>query len=300
MSTQQAPLDPYGFDFLFIPPMSAPKLLTAMRSAAVYAELASIAKNWEPNEIERFIYERDWNKPGPAKLRGTFHGTRDGRIIQPTHAKTIQSRFPCSDLDLWLRHPIGQILCNASLGQDGVLKALDTLPRGPERRCIWAEEWPSTLTATPVAREIPDTTGVVQRLAGMRTHHALLALVGRMRLNQLRTADGFMDAAYEKALLHMLPDCIASSPHLFLGQEALLASVCLFLRWIPHAESRYLLQPDSYLIPSDVDERLAKATDQINWPGLSLPPVAQLESRRTKVAEIERNLIRAIPGVCAR
>lgn len=285
------PLDPYDpCDLWFIPPMSVPKLLTAMQSAATFAELAVLTGSWEPNTIERRIYQRDWNKVGPFKLRGTFYGARDGRNIHATHAEAIQSLFPGTNLDWWRRHPIGRILCDASLGQDGVLDALNMLPQGPERSCIWDERWVSTLTATTVAREIQDTSEVIQRLSAMRTPGALLALIGRMRLNQLRAANASLDVRYENALLHMLPETIAHSPHLFLGQEAILEALWLFLRWIPHVESRFLLRPDDHTTAREIDDRLAEVAELINWPDLPQPPADQLESRRAKVARIMREL----------
>lgn len=290
VSTLQVPSDPYDYDLQFLPAISAPKLLAAMQSAAVYAELASVTGSWEPNEIERRLYKRDWNKPGPARLRGTFYGARNGGNIHAARAEAVRSLAPDSNLDWWRRHPLGLILCDASLGQDGVLDALRMLPQGPERSCIWDERWVSTLTATTIAREIQDSSEVIQRLAVMRTPSALLAVVGRMRLNQLRAANGFLDVDYEKALLHMLPETIAHSPHLFLGQDALLEAVWLFLRWIPHAESRFLLRPDSHTTAREVDDRLAEATGLINWPGLPRPPADQLKLRRAKVVKIMRDL----------
>jgi hypothetical protein len=132
----------------FMPPTSAPELLAAMQSAATYAELSLLASSWEPNEIERQVYGRDWNKKGPYKLRGTFYSTRDGSNISSSHANTIRSLFPDSHLGWWRRHPIAEILCEAKLGQDGILDALNTLPEGPERQCIWDEGWASLFTSS--------------------------------------------------------------------------------------------------------------------------------------------------------
>lgn len=272
-------------------PTSIPKLLTAMQSSATYAELALLAGSWEPNDIERQVYGRDWNKVGPSKLRGTFYGARDGRNIHTSHVDMIRSLFPDSQLDWWRCHPIAQILCDASLGQDGVLDALNTLPKGLERRRIWDEEWAGAYTFAPFARELPDTVEVIQKLAGMRTPFALLALIGRMRLAQLRGARTSIDSAYAKALAHMLPNCIACSPHLFLGQEALLEATWRFLWWSPHAETRLVFQLYDEDTPtlSDIMRRVSEATRLIRWPGLPLPPADQLQSRRNKVAEFVRS-----------
>jgi len=261
-----------------------------MQSAAVYAELAVLANSWEPNEIERRIYSRDWNKAGPNKLRGTFYGTRDGRNIHASHVDKILSLFPDSHLDWWRRHPIAQILCNAHLGQDGILSALNTLPNGPERQSIWNEGWVGPFTFTPVVRELPDTAEVIQRLAVMRSPFALLAVIGRMRLAQLRGTDPDIDYEYKKALLHMLPDCIAFSPHLFLGHEALLEAVCRFLWWSPHAETRLLAQAFDENSLAVVETIKQAANRPASWSGLPLPPIDQLASRRNQVAKIVQSL----------
>lgn len=288
MITSQDPFDDLYWGFK--PPTSVPDLLTAMQSAAAYAELAVLAGSWEPNDIERRLYGREWNKTGNDKLRGTFRSPRDGGKIHASHVDKIRSLFPDSHLSWWQRHPIAQILCDASLGQDAVLDALNTLPKGPERQCVW-NDYVGAFTWTPFVRELPDTADVIQRLAGMQTPFALLALIGRMRLAQLRGADGCIDVKYEKALLHMLPDCIAYSPQLFLGQEALQEAVWRFLWWSPHAEARFLMQlHETKPTLGDVESRLSAAVPLISWPGLPLPPADQLKSRRDSVAKIAQNL----------
>lgn len=273
----------------FKPPASIPQLLTAMQSAGAYAELAVLAGSWEANDIERRIYGREWNRTGNDKLRGTFHAPRDGAKMHLSQVDKILSLFPDSHLSWWQRHPIAQILCDASLGQDGVLEALNTLPYGAARNCVWGDQ--HTFGAR-IARELPDTAEVFLRLANERTPFALLALIGRMRLAQLRGAGGPIDRKYEQLILQMLPDCIAHSPHLFLGQEALLEALWRFLRWSPYAHIRFLtrLFSDPPIRRTPFWPPLTGPISPSTWPGVPMVPQRQLQSRRRHVLRIAHEL----------
>ena len=268
-------------------PSSTPELLKALRSAGSFAELACFAGSWEPNSIEREVFDREWNKNGPAKLRSTFYAPRDGSVIRESQAEAIQAMLPQLRLKWWRRHPIGVILCDAELQQDGVLAELDTLPEGSARCCVWDETCSGLLSGVRIRSEIPYSSDLVRRLASMGTPESLLAILGRMRLAQLRGEDYVVDFEYELALQQALPTCIARSPHLYLAHEALLEAIARFLTWAPYADSRHFMRVRhdnfEHLMRLDVERRLAEEVPMMGWPGLPLPPSEQMKLRKSTI-----------------
>ncbi len=225
----------------FIRPTSTPLLLKELRSAACYAELAVHAKTWDPNDIEAKVFDRSYKKTGPEKRRGTFYKAMNGTVVQPRYLPDIESVFPSSRIRWWRAHPLAEILCNAALEQDGVLKALGTCPAGEERQLMWDESYVGMLSWERFRMEVPDSVETIDALVQIGSVESLLMLVGRMRLAQLRGLSEF-DMRYECAVWKTLPTCVARSPHLLLGSEALLAALDGFLSWSPYSDSRFLGQ----------------------------------------------------------
>lgn len=278
---------------MFTVPISQPALLRAMRSSACYAELAQLAKSWEPNSIERSVFGRDWDKSDHEKIRSTFYSTRDGALIQTKHAQKICETFPNTRLAWWRIHPIGQILCDSSLKQGGVLQALEMLPAGPERALMWDERCVGLLSFERYQIEIPSDIASINSLEEIGTSDALLALIGRMRLSQLRGGETELDVAYERAIWRILPACIARTPHLYLGHRALVEALHQFLWWSPFSDSRYLHSVDDDSITElikSVHQRLSEQISSTEWPNLSPPPKEQLDLRAKLARQISEQM----------
>jgi hypothetical protein len=224
----------------FIRPTSTPLLLKELRSAACYAELAVQSGTWDPNDIETKVFDRSYKKTGPGKRRGTFYKAMNGTVVQPRYLLKIESVFPGTRIRWWRDHPLAEILCNAALEQDGVLKALGTCAAGQERQLMWDENYVGMLSWERFRVEVPDSVETIAALVQIGSVESLLVLVGRMRLAQLRGARGSLDMEYERAIWQVLPTCVARSPHLYLGHEALFGALDGFLSWSPFSDSRFL------------------------------------------------------------
>jgi len=224
----------------FIRPTSTPLLFQALRSAACYAELALQSGSWDPNTIEEKIFSRSYKETGPKKRRGTFYKAMNGTVVQPRYLSRIEEVYPATRIRWWREHPLAEILCNGSLQQDGVLKAIATCPAGQERQLMWDEDYVGMLSWERFRVEIPDSVETIASLARIGSVESLLVLLGRMRLSQLRGGGTCLDMEYECAVWQVLPTCVARSPHLYLGHEALLAALDRFLSWSPFSDSRFI------------------------------------------------------------
>lgn len=263
----------------FIRPTSTPLLLKELRSAACYAELAVHAGTWDPNDIEAKVFDRSYKKTGPNRRRGTFYKAMNGTVIQPRYLPDIESVFPSSRIRWWRAHPLAEILCNASLEQDGVLKALGTCPAGEERQLMWDEKYVGMLSWERFRIEVPDNVETIDALVQIGSVESLLMLVGRMRLAQLRGRSE-LDMAYECAVWKTLPACVARSPHLLLGSEALLAALDGFLSWSPFSDSRFLGQigdKKTFDLRLSFYSRLAHEMEKLN---VQSPPAEHLSIRK--------------------
>ncbi|MBK9494699.1 MAG: hypothetical protein IPO08_09160 [Xanthomonadales bacterium] len=269
----------------FRPPTSTPLLLQALRSAACYAELAVLSGSWDPNDIEEKVFDRSYKKTGPAKRRATFYKAMHGTVVQPRYLPDIESIFLDTRIRWWRAHPLGEILCNAALEQDGVLKALKTCPAGEVRKLMWDESCVGAFSCEQFRVELPDSIETIEALVRIGTVESLLVLVGRMRLAQLRGRSE-LDSEYEHAVLKTLPTCVARSPHLLLGSEALLAALDGFLSWAPFSDSRFIgLFWDKQAIDlrHSFDSRLAH---EIKRLGVQAPPAEHLAIRKLAVEKI--------------
>jgi len=253
----------------------------------MYAELARIAESWDPIKIERAIFGRHRGGQDFLQSRRSFFSVRDGGRLQRSHAERVQERFPRSGVMLCWRHPLAQILCDAELMQDGVLAELETLPRGRARACVWDEQGISWLAGYPVRREVPATTDLIERLMQENHPKTLLTLAGRMRLEQLR-GTGKHDHHYVRAIWSCLPVCVARSPHLYLGQNALIQALDRFMAWLPFADHRELRMAASLEIidlRNSVFDRLEVAA--VRWKRKrTFPPFEELERRRLQLVDI--------------
>lgn len=269
----------------FIRPTSTPPLLKELRSAACYAELAVHAGTWDPNEIETKVFDRSYKKAGPGKRRGTFYKAMNGTVLQPRFLPKITEAFPSTRIRWWRDHPLAEILCNGSLEQDGVLKALGTCPAGDERQHMWDESCVGMLSWERFRVEIPDSHETIASLAQIGSVESLLMLIGRMRLAQLRGRSEF-DMAYECAVWHTLPTCVAQSPHLLLGSEALLAALDGFLSWSPFSDSRFFGRLKDKRAAELRLSFYSRLTSEIERLGVQPPPENHLSIRRNIVTKI--------------
>lgn len=263
----------------FIRPTSTPLLLQALRSAACYAELAILSGSWNPNDIESKVFDRSYEKTGPEKRRGTFYKAMNGTVVQPRYLPDIERVFPSTRIRWWRAHPLAEILCNAALEQDGVLKALGTCPPGSERQLMWDENYVGMLSWERFRVEVPDSVGTIDALVQIASVESLLILLGRMRLAQLRGRSE-LDTAYECAVWKLLPTCVARSPHLHLGTEALLAALDGFLSWSPFSDSRFLEQIREKQV---VELRLsfhARLAQEMKRLDVQAPPAEHLSIRK--------------------
>lgn len=270
----------------FVRPHSAPALLRALRSAACYAELALVSSSWGPYSIEHKVYDRKPNYSGPKKARGTFYSQRNGTVLPPRCVNDVEKKFPRSRIRWWSEHPIAQILCDASLEQDGVLKALGTCPAGDERRLMWDEEFVGMLSGERFRVEKRDCSDTIAALVGIGSVESLLVLIGRMRLAQLRGGDTSLDMAYERAIWETLPTCIARSPHLYFGHEALLAALEGFLSWSPFSDSRFLTSVTDKSVEKLRQSYIARLSEEVLRQKLTLPPEEHMLIRKRIVDEI--------------
>ena len=269
----------------FIRPTSTPLLLKELRSAACYAELAVQAGTWDPNEIETKVFDRSYKKTGPGKRRGTFYKAMNGTVLQPRFLPKITEVFPSTRIRWWRDHPLAEILCNGGLEQDGVLKALGACPAGDEREHMWDESCVGMLSWERFRVEVPDSYGTIGTLAQIGTVESLLVLIGRMRLAQLRGRSE-LDMAYECAVWQTLPTCVARSPHLLLGSEALLAALDGFLSWSPFSDSRFvgkITDKQAVELRLSFHSRLAHETNRLD---VQAPPEEHLSIRRRNVSDI--------------
>lgn len=269
----------------FIRATSTPLLLQALRSAACYAELAVMSGSWDPNDIETKVFDRSYKKSGPGKRRATFYKAMNGTVVQPRYLPAIESVFPGTRIRWWRAHPLGEILCNAALEQDGVLKALGTCPAGEERQLMWDEKSVGMMSSERFRIEVPDSVETIDALVGIGSVESLLVLIGRMRLAQLRGRSE-LDMTYERAVWKALPTCVARSPHLLLGSEALLAALDGFLSWSPFSDSRFIGQiwdKRAVDLRHSFDSRLAHELKRI---GVQAPPAEHLSIRKSAVERI--------------
>lgn len=269
----------------FIQPTSTPLLLQALRSAACYAELAILSGSWDPNDIETKIFDRSYKKTGPGKRRATFYKAMNGTVVQPRYLPEIESVFPGTRIRWWRAHPLGEILCNADLEQDGVLKALGTCPAGEERQLMWDESSVGMMSWERFRIEVPDSVETIDALVEIGSVESLLVLIGRMRLAQLRGRSEF-DMTYERAIWKTLPTCVARSPHLMLGSEALLAALDGFLSWSPFSDSRFLgliWDKQAVELRNSFDSRLAHEMKRL---GVQAPPAEHLSIRKSAAERI--------------
>ncbi len=269
----------------FIPPTSTPLLLQALRSAACYAELALRSGSWDPNTIEEKVFDRTYKKAGPAKRRGTFYKAMDGTVVQPRYLPDIEAAFPGTRIRWWRDNPLAEVLCNGSLEQDGVLKALGTCPAGDERQHMWDENFVGMLSWERFRVEVPDSQENIASLVQIGSSESLLVLLGRMRLAQLR-GRAELDISYECAVWQTLPTCVARSPHLLLGSQALLAALDGFLSWSPFSDSRFLGQiRDKQAVELRISfySRLAQEMKRLD---IQAPPEEHLSIRRRIVTDI--------------
>lgn len=269
----------------FIAPRCEPALLKAMRSAACYAELAQLSSSWEPYAIEFHVYNRKHNEVDFKKSRATFYPARNGSVPPPSRVKDVETKFPHTRLRWWHAHPIASILCNARLEQDGVLKALGTCPAGDERQHMWDETCVGMASWERFRVEVADSLETIASLAQIGSVESLLVLIGRMRLAQLRGRSE-LDMAYECAVWKTLPTCIARSPHLLFGSEALLAALDGFLSWSPFSDSRFLGQIAD---KRAVELRLsfyARLAQEMKRLDVQTPPEEHLSIRKRIVADI--------------
>lgn len=269
----------------FIRPTSTPLLLQALRSAACYAELAVLSGSWDPNDIEARIFDRSYKKSGPAKRRATFYKAMNGTVVQPRYLTAIESAFPGTRIRWWRAHPLGEILCNAALEQDGVLKALGTCPAGKERQLMWDENTVGMMSWERFRIEVPDSVEMIDALVEIGSVESLLVLLGRMRLAQLRGRSE-LDMTYERAVWKTLPTCVARSPHLLLGSDALLAALDGFLSWSPFSDNRFLGQiwdKQAVELRLSFNSRLAH---EIKHLDVQSPPEEHLSIRRRIVTDI--------------
>lgn len=267
----------------FSPPTSTPLLLQALRSAACYAELAVLTGSWDPNDIEARVFGRNYTKSGPGKRRATFYKAMNGTVVQPRYLPEIESVFPGTRIRWWRAHPLGEILCNAALEQDGVLKALGMCPGGEERQLMWDERYVGAMSWEPLRIEVPDSIEAIEALVKIGSVESLLVLMGRMRLAQLRGRSE-LDMAYECAVWKTLPMCVARSPHLLLGCDALLAALDGFLSWSPFSDSRlfvHMWDKQAVDLRHSFDSRLAHEMSRF---GVQAPPAEHLSIRK-KAAE---------------
>lgn len=270
----------------FIPPTSTPRLLKALRSAACYAELAELSGSWEPNEMERRIFGRDYSGKDYKKRRGTFYSAMEGAAIQPRHIDEVERTYPQTKLRWWRQHPLGEILCNASLEQDGVLRTLRSLPESEEREFMWDEKGVGMLSFERFRIEVADSEEAISALVKIGSVESLLVLVARMRLAQLRGRETSLDFAYERAIWQILPTCLAKSPHLYLGNEALLLALDGFLSWSPFSDARFVRR----LVDSSIEELRCSLPSRLacELARLSVqpPPEEHLSIRRLLVSRI--------------
>ena len=263
----------------FIRPTSSPQLLQALRSAACYAELAVQTGTWDPNEIEAKVFGRTYKMTGPEKRRGTFYKAMNGTVVQPRYLPTIERICPGTRIRWWRAHPLAEILCNAEQEQDGVLKALGTCHPGQERALMWDESCVGILSWARFRIEVPDSPEGIAALIRIGSVESLLMLIGRMRLAQLRGALQF-DTEYEVAIWQTLPTCIARSPHLHLGCEALLAALDGFLSWSPFSDSRHFEQIRDSRVQELRRSFYSRLTDELEQIDIIRPPDEHLSIRR--------------------
>lgn len=269
----------------FIPPTSTPLLLQALRSAACYAELALRSGSWDPNTIEQNVFGRIYKETGPKKRRGTFYKAMDGTVVQPRYLPDIEAAFPGTRIRWWRDNPLAEVLCNGSLEQDGVLKALRTCPAGDERQHMWDENFVGMLSWERFRVEVPDSHETIASLAQMGSVESLLVLIGRMRLAQLR-GQSELDMSYECAVWQALPTCVAQSPHLLLGSEALLAALDGFLSWSPFSDCRFFGQIEDKRAAELRLSFYPRLTSEIERLGVQAPPENHLSIRRKIITKI--------------
>ncbi len=249
------------------------ELLPVMQSAACYAELAEIAGSWGEKEIEKGIWDRDSKQIDHMKFRGTFENTIAGGCPRHEHIKRIVERHQQSNLHMWRRHPIGEILCVPALRQDDILENLRTLANTPVAKHIWVKTIAIFNTDISQLIEIEDSKHSIATLSKQACPWVLQALLGRMRLNQLR-GETRLDIEFERAIWEIFPACVAGSPHLYIAQHALTAALENFFKWEPFHSQRFPLEvlDNLMIIPrNNIASRIAIEAENAMKAGTVLP-----------------------------
>lgn len=231
----------------------ADRLHAALSSAAVYAELARMCGTWSADRIEDVVENRIAEsrplatgfrpatkdvEPSRSDRKKSFYALRNGSTLKPYRAVRIQAAFPRSNIMLWWKHPLAEVLCNPQLGIDAIVEWLKMLPRGPVRRCIWEP------VATPTPGFKPErltawTPLLVSSLERVGNDVALFALIARLRIEQLLgNSDGGLEAA--QAAWNILPLAMASRTNILVSKDALIIAMDYFLSWQPFADTRLL------------------------------------------------------------
>ena len=148
----------------------------------------------------------------------------------------LQLTFPRSNIALWWRHPLAEILCNPQLGIDSIVALLKGLPRGRVRELVWKE----VAFATPgfLSQRLSQWEPcLVSSLLRISDDVSLFALLARLRIEQLMgNADGGLDAA--QAAWRILPAAIERRDNLLVSKDALILALDYFFSWQPFADAR--------------------------------------------------------------
>jgi hypothetical protein len=220
--------------FYVEPTTSRPDLLMALRHAAIRAELVRLAGTSDANEMERRIFG-----VSTPQLKGTFRHVLRGGGLSPQVIDSVTSRYPKSPLAWWADHPIGRILCDGSLRQDGLLDAMGTLPRCLARRSVWDERWSGAFTMFRQQIEVPDSPEVISVLRKKGSVSALLVLLGRMRICVLRGYEGLgIGRSYEEAIYAVAKRVVRRSAHFSGVRKELYQAIDGFLEWAPYVDER--------------------------------------------------------------
>lgn len=259
-------------------------LHAALSSAATYTELARVCRTWSADRIEAVVQRRlaaSRSSPSdslngmdpPIERKKSFYALRDGATLKQYRVDMIQGAFPRSNILLWWKHPLAEILCNPQLRIDEILELLRGLPRGQVKDLVWQK----VVVPTPgfsTLRLTEWTPSLVRSLSRITTDVSLFAILARLRMEQLLgNVDGGSEAV--QAAWNILPYAMERRPHLLVSKKALILALDYFSGWQPFADTR-LFQEMGLGVLSRRMESLLRC-EKIWLKNTSIPgPVKQL------------------------